>query len=115
MVRADKIHSQTTDQIAEVLGPNPVRNNHEGEERDAGRKYQAVNENDETCFLQVAQLGMFNLSVNLRQSLLTAHCQDGMPQTDENSNESNGVGQPRVTQPAERIIGEGQISRRDPG
>src|SRR5215467_9188407 len=99
MVRADKIHGQTTDQVAEVLGPNRVGNNREGEERDARGKEQAVNENDEARLLQVAQLGMFNLSVNLRQSFLAAHCQNGVPQTDKNSNESNGIGQPRVMQP----------------
>ena len=80
MVRADKIHGQTADQVAEVLWPDGVWNDHEGKERDARGKDQAVNKNNEAGLFQVAEFGVLNLAVDLREGFLATHCQDGMPQ-----------------------------------
>src|SRR5215469_1874053 len=104
MVRADKIHRQAADQVAEVLGADRVGNDHEREEGDAGGKDQAINKNDEAGLLQVAELGMLNFAVDLRQSFLTAHGQDGVPQTNKNANEPDRVRQARMAQPAERTL-----------
>src|SRR5215831_19738948 len=115
MVRPDKIHGQTTDQVAEVLWSNHVWDDHERKEGNACRENQAVDKNDEASLLQITQLGVFDFAVDLCQSFLAAHSQDGVPQTNENANKPNGVWQARVAQPAERIVGESQISRRNPG
>ncbi len=65
--RTFQIHGQATDQVLEETLTYVVRNDHDGKERNQGSKYQAVNEDDQTGFLQVPELGRLHFAVDLRQ------------------------------------------------
>ena len=84
-VWSDKIHGQAADQVVEVLRANRVRNDHEGEEGNAGGENQAVDEDDEAGFFQVGQLGMLDFAIDLRQGFFAAHGQHGVAQADEDA------------------------------
>ena len=58
-----------------------------------GGENQAVDENDEAGFFQVAQLGMLDLAIDLRHRLFAAHGQHRVAQADQNADQSDGVGQ----------------------
>ena len=76
-----------------------------------GGENQAVNENDEARFFQVAQLGMLDLAIDLGQGFLAAHGQHGVAEADQNADQSDGVGQRGVLQPAQRVVGVNAGSR----
>ena len=53
---------------------------------------------------QVLQLWVFDLAIDLRHGLFSAHGEHRMTQPDQNPNEADGVWQRRVLQPAQRIV-----------
>ena len=78
-----KIHGHAADQIPEVIWPDAVGNDHHREKRDQRGEQQAVDENHQSGFFQILQLGMGDLAVDLRQGLFAAHGQYGMAEADE--------------------------------
>src|ERR1700722_239863 len=98
--RPDQVHGNAADEVGEIIRPNLIGNNHHGKERDQGSEQQAVNENDEPSLLQILQLGMFDLAVDLGQSLFAAHGEDGVSEADK-KNDPGNVAEPGSVEPAQ--------------
>ena len=60
-----------------------VGDDHHGQEADAARSDQAVEEDDEGGLLEVLQLGRLDLAVDLGQRLLAGHRQDRVAEGDQ--------------------------------
>ena len=71
--RTRKEHRYSRYQVVEVLSALTVWDDHHREERHQGREQQAVDKNHQSGFFQVLQLGMFDLTIYLGESLFTAH------------------------------------------
>ena len=54
--------------------------------------------------LQILQLRMFDFAIHLRHRFFAAHRQHRMAEADQDADESDGVRQPRVAQPTERVV-----------
>ena len=91
--RSDQVHRKPADQVVLKLNAERVRDDHYSEERNAGSENQAVKKNDERGLLEVGKLGSFNFTVYLGHGFLAAHGEDGMAQTDHDSNDSDCVRQ----------------------
>jgi hypothetical protein len=75
---AKRDYPQAADEVVEEILASIIRDDHDGQERNASREDQAVNKNDKPRFFQVAQLGVLDLAVNLGERLLAAHGQEGV-------------------------------------
>ena len=88
--RADDVHRQAADQIVGVvLHADFVGNQQHGQEGDAGRQHQAVDEDDERRLLEIRQLRRFDLAIDLGQRLLAAHGQDRMAEGDQQADHAD--------------------------
>ena len=77
--RADDVHRQAADEIVGiVLHADFIGDQQHGQEADAGREHDAVDEDDEGRLLEIGQLGRLDLAIDLGQGLLAAHGQDRM-------------------------------------
>jgi hypothetical protein len=61
----------------------------------------ATPKNDGGRFFQVGELGVLNLAIHLGHGFLAAHGEDGVSQSDQNTDERNRVRQRRVVQPSQ--------------
>src|SRR5580693_5059109 len=102
-LRPHQVHGDAADQVGKVVRADFVGNDHHGEERDQRRKQQAVDENYEPGLLQVLQLGVFDLAVDLGQSLFAAHGEHGVSEADE-KDDPGDVAKPGSVEPAERFL-----------
>ena len=103
---APQMHGNAADQIAEVLGPDLVGNDHHREKRGQGGKQKGVNSNDNRGFLQILQLGMSNLAIHLSERFLAAHSQHRVSEANEHDEQSQ-MADPLVfelCQPAQRLV-----------
>ena len=104
----DQVHGDAADEVGKVIRPNFVGDDHHREERDQRREQQAVDENHQPGLLQVLQLGMFDLAIDLCQSLFAGHGQHGVPEADEHDesgeNAERQVPEPGCIQPAQRFF-----------
>ena len=88
--RPDHVHRQPADEVARVvLHADLVGDQHHGQEGNAGRQHQAVDEDDEGRLLEVRQLRRFDLAVDLGQRLLAAHGQDRMPEGEQQADHAD--------------------------
>src|SRR5205814_2236578 len=76
-------------QIVKVLTALATWDDHHGEERYQRRGQHAKDENYQTSPFELAQLGGSDLPVDLRQALLTAHCEQRMSLSDEDGHDGN--------------------------
>ena len=73
----EDVPGQTADEVAAIeLHADFVGDQYHGQKADAGREHEAVDEDDESGFLEVGQLRRLDLAVDLGQRLLAAHGQD---------------------------------------
>ena len=81
--RPDDVHRQAADQVVGVARhADVVGDQQHGQEADARREDQAVEEDDEGRLLEVLQLRRLDLAIDLGQRLLAAHRQDRMAEGD---------------------------------
>ena len=85
--RSNQVHGDSANEVAEILGPDFIRNDHHSKKRHQGGEQQAVDENYQTGFFQVLKLGMSDLAIDLGQGFLTAHGQHRVPETHKNDDE----------------------------
>ena len=79
--RPRHVHGQSADEVVAVeLHADFVGNQHHGQEGNARREQQAVDEDDEGRLLEVLHLRRFDFAVDLGQRLFAAHGQDRMPE-----------------------------------
>ena len=79
--RAGHVHGQSADQVVAIsLHAHFVGDQHHGQEGNAGREHEAVDEDDESGLLEVLHLRRFDFAVDLGQRLFAAHRQDRMPE-----------------------------------
>ena len=113
--RPRQVHRQAADGIIEVALAHGIGNDHDREKGHARGENQAVHENDEAGFFQVAELGMLHLAIDLGHGLFPAHGQHGVTQADQDADQAHRVRQVGVLQPAERIGSERQIAGKGEG
>ena len=102
-IGAAHAHGQAADEIVLVLGQTqPLGNEQHGQEADAGRHDQAIDEDDKRRFLEVGQLRRLDLAIDLGESFFAAHGQDRMPE---------GYDQPDQADDAEPALGIAQRFR----
>ena len=82
-VRTDEKHGNSADEVAEIVRPDVIRNNHHREKRHQRREQKTVDEDHQASLLQVFQLGMRDLAVHLGQGFFSAHGQHGVSETDK--------------------------------
>src|SRR5579859_1302552 len=109
--RTLQAHGQAADEILQVVLPHIVGNNHHREEGNQRGKHQAVDENDQSGFFEVLELGTLDFAIDLGERFFSAHGQYGMAQSDEDGDDAEHVRQAAVRQPAERARAEMKISR----
>src|SRR5262249_1728111 len=100
---SDKIHSKTTDRVVLKCRAYRIRDNHHDEESHAGGENQAIGENDESGLLEILEFRMFDLAVNLRHGLFTAHGENGVTQSYQDTDETDRIWQRRILQPPQSI------------
>ena len=82
------VHGQSADEVVLVeLHADFIGNQHHGQEGNARREQQAVDEDDEGRLLEVLHLGRFDLAVDLGEGLLAAHGQDRMSEGHEQADQ----------------------------
>ena len=73
-----KVHRDAADEIPEVLVPNAVGNDHNGEERSQGSKEKRIDSDYHCSLFQISQLGMRDFAVHLSQGFFATHGQHRM-------------------------------------
>src|SRR5262249_30759494 len=76
-----------------------------GKETDAGRQDETVNEYDKRRALEILELGRLDFTVNLRQCLFAAHCENGMSKCNEETENANSTKEPECLKIAEESEG----------
>ncbi len=91
------MHGDSADQIAEKLGPDGIRNDHYGKERSQSGEQYCIDADHDRGLLKIAQLGMCDLAVYLRERLFAAHRQYRVSEA-EQQDEQGGMGKPGALQ-----------------
>src|SRR6185437_12764073 len=100
--RPDQVHRQAANQVFLELPANGVRDDHHRKEGRTRGEDQAVKENDPGGFLQVGKLRVLDFAIHLSHGFLAAHRENGMAQSNQDSNETNRVRKRTAVQPAQR-------------
>src|SRR5439155_8524981 len=106
-----EVHRQAADQVFEELLADAIRNNHYGKKRNQGSKNQAVDKNDCAGLFQVGELRALDFAVDLRQRFLSAHCQDGVAEGDEDGDDAEHVRKAAVREPAKSAGAQPEVAR----
>ena len=111
----DQVHRQSANGVIEEILAHRIGDDHHREERHTGGENQAVEKDDESRFFQVPQFRVLDFPVNLGHGLLAAHGQNRVTQANQNADQSDGVWQRRVAQPAQRVVRIHKIREMRPG
>jgi len=87
------------------------RNQHRSQDRRATGEYQAIDGDDNGCAFEVLELGVFNLAIDLGQTLLAAHGQQGMSKGHQNAEEAKDWHEWGSSQEAQCVVTEMKIGR----
>ena len=107
---ADEVHGDAADQVGKVLRPHLVGDDHHRKKRHQRGEQQAVNKNHQPGFFQILELRVLDLAVDLGQSLLPAHGENGMSEADE-QNDPGEMADPGAMQPTHGFLGQRDDSR----
>src|SRR5262249_5166084 len=103
---AQNVPCQPGKQVTAVeLHADFVGDHQHGKETDAGRQDETVNEYDKRRALEILELGRLDFTVNLRQCLFAAHCENGMSKCNEETEYANSTKEPECLKIAEESEG----------
>ena len=103
--RAGQVHGNAADKVVVVMRPLGVRNQSHTQKRHERCKNKTEDKNGHCRPFQIHELRVRDLTIHLGERLLAAQSQNGMAESDENSNERDRR-QSGSFQPAQGIFAE---------